>query len=41
MPDGFEGVQSYPALARKLLDRGLTEENVMDIFWNNAIRVMK
>lgn len=41
MPDGFKGVQSYPALARKLLDRGLTEENVMDIFWNNAIRVMK
>lgn len=41
MPDGFEGVQSYPALARKLLDRGLTEENVVDIFWNNAIRVMK
>ena len=40
MPDGFEGVQSYPALARKLLDRGLTEDNVMDIFWNNAIRVL-
>ena len=40
MPDGFEGVQSYPTLARKLLDRGLTEENVMDIFWNNAIRVL-
>ena len=40
MPDGFEGVQSYLALARKLLDRGLTEENVMDIFWNNAIRVL-
>ena len=40
MPDGFEGVQSYPALARKLLDRGLTEENVMDIFCNNAIRVL-
>lgn len=40
MPDGFEGVQSYPALARKLLDRGLTEENIMDIFWNNAIRVL-
>lgn len=41
MPDGFGGVQSYPALARKLLDRGLKQENVMDIFWNNAIRVMK
>lgn len=41
MPDGFEGVQSYPALAQRLLERGLSEENVMDIFWNNAIRVMK
>ena len=40
MPDGFDGVQSYPALARQLLNRGLTEQNVMDIFWNNAIRVM-
>ncbi|MCI6936737.1 MAG: dipeptidase, partial [Clostridiales bacterium] len=36
MPDGFDGVQSYPALARHLLNRGLTEQNVMDIFWNNA-----
>ena len=41
MPDGFEGVQSYPALAQRLLQRGLTEETVMDIFWNNAIRVLK
>ena len=40
MPDGFDGVQSYPAPARHLLNRGLTEQNVMDIFWNNAIRVM-
>ena len=40
MPDGLDGVQSYPALARHLLNRGLTEQNVMDIFWNNAIRVM-
>ena len=41
MPDGFEGVQSYPALADRLIARGLTEAHVMDIFWNNAIRVMK
>ena len=40
MPDGFEGVQSYPVLAQRLIDRGLKQENVMDIFWNNAIRVM-
>lgn len=40
MPDGFEGVQSYPVLAQRLIARGLTLENVMDIFWNNAIRVL-
>ena len=40
MPDGFEGVQSYPALALRLLSRGLTRENVMDIFWNNAVRCL-
>ena len=40
MPDGFEGVQSYPKLAQKLISRGLTQENVIDIFWNNAIRVL-
>ena len=41
MPSGFEGVQSYPALANRLMERGLSEENVMDIFWNNAIGVME
>ena len=40
MPDGFDGVQSYPILAQRLIARGLTKENVMDIFWNNAIRVL-
>ena len=41
MPTGFEGVQSYPVLASRLLERGLTETQVMDIFWNNAIGVME
>ena len=39
-PDGLDGVQSYPVLAQRLLQRGLGEELVMDIFWNNAIRVL-
>lgn len=38
--DGFTGVESYPKLAQCLLDRGLTEEMILDIFWNNAIGVM-
>ncbi len=41
MPAGFEGVQSWPALAQRLLERGLSEQNVEDIFWNNAIGVME
>ena len=41
MPAGFEGVQSWPVLAQRLLQRGLTEEMVLDIYWNNAIGVMK
>ena len=41
LPQGFAGVQDYPKLAARLLERGMTEETVMDIFWNNAIGVME
>ena len=41
LPAGFDGVQSYPALAQRLLQRGLNEQNLSDIFWNNALGVME
>ena len=41
MPSGFEGVQSWPLLAQRLMERGLDERTVLDIFWNNGIGVMK
>lgn len=41
LPSGFNGVQDYPLLAERLLIRGLSESTVYDIFWNNAIEVMK
>ena len=41
MPEGFDGVQSWPKVSDALLGRGLTEANVTDIFWNNAIGVME
>ena len=41
MPDGFEGIQSWPVLAERLLVRGLDEKTVMDIFWNNGLGVME
>ena len=40
MPRGFTGVQDYPKLANRLLERGLDEAMIRDIFWNNAIGVM-
>ncbi len=41
MPAGFDGIQSYPAMAERLLNRGLDESILMNIFWNNAIGVME
>lgn len=39
-PVGFDGVQSWPKLADRLLERGLNEQMIKDIFWNNALGVM-
>jgi len=41
LPTGFLGVQDYPKLADQLLSRGLSVSVVQNIFWNNAIGVMK
>ena len=40
LPEGFEGIHSYNALADQLISRGLDEKTIMDIYWNNAIGVM-
>jgi len=40
MPNGFEGVQSFPDFARQLMNRGVDEKTVHNIFWNNALGVM-
>ena len=41
LPLGFTGVESYPNLADQLLLRGLSEENLYDIYWDNALGVMR
>ena len=41
LSDGFEGIQSYPALAERMLSRGITEPLIHNIFWNNALGVME
>lgn len=40
MPAGFTGVQDYPYFAQRLLERGLDEKTLRNIFWNNALGVM-
>lgn len=41
LPVGFNGVQDYPKLSDKLLDKGFDKQMVGDIFWSNALGVMK
>ena len=41
LPKGFGGVQDYPALAQVLSAHGLSDENLSDIFWNNAMGVIR
>ena len=41
LPAGFAGVQDYPKLAEALLKRGISEQTVQDIFWNNAMGVFE
>ena len=40
LPEGFEGIQSYPNMADRLLARGVDEQILYNIFWNNALGVM-
>ena len=41
LPAGFEGVQDYPKLAEKLRERGLDEANINQIYWKNALEVLR
>ena len=41
LPEGFQGVQDYPILAKKMLDSGIDSHTVENIFWNNALGVIQ
>jgi membrane dipeptidase len=41
LPGGIQGIQDYVKLSDRLLQRGLTEDMVYNIFWKNALEVMK
>ena len=41
LPSGFTGVDDYPAVAARLQERGLDDNLIRNIFWNNALGVMR
>ncbi len=41
LPSGFSGVDSYGLLAEHLLKKGMEEEQIQDLFWNNALEVFR
>ena len=41
LPEGITGIQDYPRLSDRLLERGLSENTVKNIFWNNAVGVIE
>ena len=40
LPADFDGVDDYPKIAGRLLQRGLSADMICDIYWNNALEVM-
>lgn len=40
LPYGISGVQDYPKLAQRLSERGLKDNTIENIFWNNALGVI-
>lgn len=40
LPAGIEGVQDYQKLAQRLSERGLGDQTIENIFWNNALGVI-
>ena len=41
LPEDFSGIQDYPKLSDRLLERGISEEMVYNIFWKNAVGVFQ
>ena len=41
LADGFDDIRGYNRLSNRLAERGLDENTIWDIYWNNAIGVME
>lgn len=41
LPSGFDDLSSYTVLADRMIYRGISQETIMDIFWNNAMGVFE
>jgi membrane dipeptidase len=41
IPEGMGGIDDYPAIAIALQKRGLDDSMIRNLFWNNALEVMR
>lgn len=41
LPREFHGIQDYPKLAEHLVERGLDQSTINNLFWSNALGVIK
>ena len=41
LPAGFSGIDDYQKLAEQLMEHGISQEIIQNIFWNNAYEVIK
>lgn len=41
MPMEMNGIQDYPKVAKRLSQRGLSDETIVNIYWNNALGVIE
>jgi membrane dipeptidase len=41
LPDGLEGVHTYPALLAELAERGWSDAELEKLTWHNAVRVLR
>lgn len=41
LPMGIHGIEDYDKIAERLTERGLSDETIANIFWNNALGVIE
>ena len=41
VPVGISGIEDFPKVAQRLSERGLSDQTIQNIYWNNALGVIE